>query len=99
MGVVGNVKGFTVFREMALETTPTLYVPFSQAPTNTAHVLVRFSGDGQVQEASLFVEFVERGVGAVDAIEPRNRRGNLRHVARVTGISVLVLSPIAHPVR
>src|SRR5262249_34246878 len=27
--------------------TPTLYRPFSQAPTNTAHVIVRFTGDGR----------------------------------------------------
>jgi len=65
VGVVGNVKGFTVFREMALETTPTLYRPFSQAPTNTVHVLVRFSGDAHGLAAEL-----PRQVSALDANLP-----------------------------
>jgi putative ABC transport system permease protein len=65
VGIVGNVKAFTVFREMALETTPTLYLPFSQAPTNTVHVLVRFSGDGHRLMAEL-----PRQVSALDANLP-----------------------------
>lgn len=41
VGVVGNTKGPTVFREMALVTSPLLFRPVAQAPENDLEVIVR----------------------------------------------------------
>jgi putative ABC transport system permease protein len=45
VGVVGDTKGVTVMKEMALETGPNLYHPFAQHPDNARTVLVRYIGD------------------------------------------------------
>jgi len=61
IGVAGNKKEATVFREMAWETRPALYRPFSEGPGNSADVWVRFSGDG-----GELAEELPRQVSALD---------------------------------
>jgi putative ABC transport system permease protein len=67
IGIAGNTKGATVFREMAWITSPVVYRPNSQHLRNSSTVLVRFAGDGDELPAA-----VPRQVTALDPNLPVN---------------------------
>jgi predicted permease len=45
VGVVGNVKSFTVFKEMGYAIDPSVYVPLRQAATGSVAILIRTAGN------------------------------------------------------
>src|SRR5215472_1181000 len=45
VGVVGNVKSFTVFKEMGYITDPSVYVPLKQDATDSVAILIRTAGN------------------------------------------------------
>ena len=67
IGIAGDTKGATVFREMAWITSPVVYRPNSQHLRNPLTVLVRFTGDGDGLAAE-----VPRQVTALDPNLPVN---------------------------
>jgi predicted permease len=61
IGVVGNVKSTTVFREMGYITAPVVYRPATQAPAQATTLLIRTAGEPmaiseQVQRAAMSVD-------------------------------------------
>jgi putative ABC transport system permease protein len=61
VGVAGNVKGITLFNEMAYETSPLVFRPLSQSAGSTAQILLRTSGD-----ATGLAPALQREVSALD---------------------------------
>jgi putative ABC transport system permease protein len=45
VGVVGNVKGFSVFKEMGYVTDPCVYLPLTQSPDSKVAILARSAQD------------------------------------------------------
>ena len=45
VGVVGNVKGFVVFKEMGYVTDPSVYLPLTQSPDSEVAILARSGQD------------------------------------------------------
>ena len=57
VGVVGNVKGFVVFKEMGYVTDPCVYLPLTQSPDSRVAILVRSAQDPTVLTSAIRDEF------------------------------------------
>ena len=57
VGVVGNVKGFVVFKEMGYVTDPCVYLPLTQSPDSRVAIFVRSSQDPRVLTLAIRREF------------------------------------------
>ncbi len=66
VGVAGNVKHFTVFKEMGTVGGPFVYVPLRQEPLSTLSVLVRTAANPHSVESS-----IARAVTMLDSNLPR----------------------------
>jgi predicted permease len=57
VGVVGNVKGFVVFKEMGYVTDPCVYLPLTQSPDSRVAILVRSAQDPSILTPAIRGEF------------------------------------------
>ena len=57
VGVVGNVKGFVVFKEMGYVTDPCVYLPLTQSPDSRVAILVRSGQDPKVLSPAIRGQF------------------------------------------
>lgn len=57
VGVVGNVKGFVVFKEIGYVTDPCVYLPLTQSPDSRVAILVRSAQDPAVLTSAIRDEF------------------------------------------